>query len=187
MLFRSRYYSPNNASLALVGDFDPVQVRALVEKYFGSLKRGPNVPAVRVDTPPITTERRQVLKDRVQLPRVYMGWLTAPIYQAGDAEADLAAVVLGGGRSSRLYKKLVYEKQIAQDVFAAQQSLALASQFEIVATARPGHTLEELEQAIDAEIAALAQTPPTTDEMQRARNSIETNIIERLEIGRAHV
>jgi zinc protease len=179
--FFKRYYAPNNASLAIVGDFDPVQVRALVQKYFGTLKRGPAVPAVNVLTPPITSERRMVVEDRVELPRVYMAWLTAPIYQPGDADADIASIILGDGRSSRLYKKLVYEKQIAQDVNVYQQSLTLGSHFQIEATARPGHTAEELERAIDEELAAFRTTAPDVSEVERARNTIETQIISRLE------
>ena len=84
-----------------------------------------------------------------------MAWLTSPILKPGDADADIAATILGGGRSSRLYKKLVYEKQIAQDVTAQQYSLMLGSIFQIQATARPGHTVEELEKAIDEELATL--------------------------------
>ena len=96
------------------------------------------------------------MPSRVELPRVYMAWMTPPIFKPGDAEADIAAHILGGGRSSRLYKKLVYEKQIAQNVSALQYSLMLGSMFQIEATARPGHTAEELEKAIDEELATLA-------------------------------
>lgn len=179
--FFRKYYSPNNASLAIVGDVDVAQVRELVTKYFGTLKRGPEVQPVSVTTPPITAERRRVVNDRVQLPRLYMAWLTPAIYKPGDAEADIAASVLGGGRSSRLYKKLVYEKQIAQDVAAFQQSLLLGSQFRIQATARPGHTLEELEQAITEELNALRSAPPDASEVARARNTIETQMVQGLE------
>ncbi len=179
--FFKQYYSPNNASLAIVGDVDPAQVRALVTKYFGSLKRGPEVQPIAVVTPKITAERRRVVADRVQLPRVYMAWLTPAIYTPGDAEADLTASILGGGRSSRLYKRLVYERQIAQDVSAFQQSLLLGSQFQIMATARPGHTLEELEQAINEELDALKAAPPDARELTRALNTIETQIVQGLE------
>jgi len=105
------YYAPNNASLAIVGDFDPVKARELVQKYFGPLKRGEDVPKIKAHTPPITSERKTVIQDNVQLPRVYLAWLTSPIFKPGDAEADLAATILGGGKSSRLYKKLVYENR----------------------------------------------------------------------------
>jgi zinc protease len=179
--FFRQYYAPNNASLAIVGDFDPVQAKALVRKYFGTLKRGPAVPPITVVTPKIEAERRKVVLARVELPRVYMTWLTSPIYKPGDADADIAATILGGGRSSRLYKKLVYEKQIAQNVTAQQYSLILGSMFQIEATARPGHTVEELEKAIDEELAVFRAGAPERDEVERARNTIETNIIGGLE------
>ena len=180
--FFRQYYSPNNASLAIVGDFDAAQARTLVEKYFGTLKRGPEVPAIKAETPKITSERRTTVQARAELPRVYMAWVTSPIFAPGDAEADLAATILGGRRSSRLYKKLVYEKQIAQSVSAQQYSLILGSIFQIEATARPGHTVEELEAAIEEELAAFRDAPVDGSELERARNTIETNIIGGLEL-----
>ena len=110
-----------------------------------------------------------------------MAWLTSPIFKPGDAEADLASDILGGGKSSRLYKKLVYEKQIALDVTASQNSLILGSVFEIVVTARPGHTAEEMEKAIDEELTAFRKDGPTAAELERARNSVETRMIQGLE------
>ena len=179
--FFRQYYAPNNASLAIVGDFDPAQTKALIEKYFGTLKRGPAVPSVETETPPITAERRRVVTERVELPRVYMAWLSPQIFKPGDAEADITASILGSGRSSRLYRTLVYEKQIAQDVSAYQQSLVLGSIFQIEATARPGHTVEELEQAIDEELTALKTQAPALREVERSRNTIETYMIGGLE------
>ena len=179
--FFKQYYTPNNASLAIVGDIDKAEARTLVEKYFGTLKRGPEVPKLDVTTPPITAERRVVVQDRVELPKVYMAWLSSPIYKPGDAEADLAARILGGGRSSRLYKKLVYEKEIAQEVSVQQYSLILGSVFNLDATARPGHTAEELEKAINEELATFRTDGPTVAEIERARNGIETGIIGGLE------
>jgi zinc protease len=179
--FFRQYYAPNNATVAIVGDFDVAQAKTLVTKYFATLKRGPAVPPVNVTTPKITAERRQVIQARVALPRITMSWLTPQIYKPGDADADMAAQILGGGRSSRLYKTLVYEKQIAQNVSAFQQSGMLVSVFEIQATARPGHTAEELEKAIDEELAAFRNAPPTADELERARNTIESDIIGGLE------
>src|SRR5580765_2237721 len=179
--FFKLYYAPNNASLAIVGDFDPDQARGLVEKYFGPLKRGEEVPKIKARTPAITSERRAVLQDNVQLPKVYMAWLTSPIYKPGDAEADLGATILGGGKSSRLYKKLVYEKQIALDVAVTQQSLILGSIFEVQATARPGVKPEDLEKAINAELDTFRTGGPTAAELNRARNVLESRIIERLE------
>lgn len=180
--FFKLYYAPNNASLAIAGDFDSAKIRELVEKYFGPLKSGPEVPRVKVITPPITSERRTVVHDNVQLPRVYMAWLTSPIYKPGDAEADIAANALGGGKSSRLYKKLVYEKQIALDVEAEQQSLSLASVFQIQATARPGVTAEDLEKAINEELDSFRKSGPTPEELKRAQNGVETRTISGLEM-----
>src|SRR5688500_18759030 len=179
--FFREFYAPNNATLAIVGDFEPAQIKALIQKYFGTLRRGPAVAPLKVETPKITAERRKVVQARVQLPRVYMAWLTPPLFKPGDAEADFTAQILGGGRSSRLYKRLVYDRQIAQDVSAVQSSLQLVSVFEIDATARPGHTAEELEKAIDEELAAMRARPPDAVEMERARNTIETGIVGSLE------
>jgi zinc protease len=179
--FFKLYYAPNNASIAIVGDIDKAETRKLVEKYFGTLRQGSPVPKPSVQTPPITAERRAVVQDRVELPRVYMAWLTSPIFEPGDADADIAANALGGGRASRLYKSLVYEKQIAQDVSASQYSLMLGSVFQITATARPGHTAEELETAIDEELARFRDAGPDQAEVDRARNIYETRIIQGLE------
>lgn len=186
--FFKQFYAPNNATLAIVGDFDVAQTRALVAKYFGTFKQGAPVAPPNVQTPPITSERRKVVPSRVELQKVSMAWLTAPFFKPGDAEADITSTILGGGRSSRLYKSLVYDKQIAQDVQAYQQSLGLQSIFEIEATARPGHTAEELEAAIDAEIAKLVAAPPDVSEVERARNTFETNTVGGLESisGLAH-
>ena len=139
------------------------------------------MPPIDAKTPPITSERRAVVTDQVELPRIYMGWLTDPIYQPGDADADIAAIILGAGKASRLYKKLVYEKQIAQDVFVNNNSLILGSVFQLQATAKPGVKLEDLEQAIDAEIEALRTQGPTQAEVDRARNVIQSGIIRQLE------
>jgi zinc protease len=180
--FFKLYYAPNNASLAIVGDFDPANARELVEKYFGPLKAGVEVPRVKVANPAIAAEHKKVVQDNVQLPRVYLAWLTSPIFKPGDAEADIAANTLGGGKSSRLYKKLVYEKQLALDVEADQQSLMLNSVFQIQATARPGVKPEDLQKAIDEELEAFRTSGPTAEEMQRAKNGIETRTISGLEI-----
>jgi zinc protease len=179
--FFRQYYTPNNASLAIVGDFDPAAARSLVEKYFGSLKRGPDVAKITATTPPITAEKRLTVTDTVQLPRVYMSWLTPAIFKAGDADAQLAANILGGGKSSRLYKALVYDKQIAQQVSATQEPLILGSKFTIEATARPGHTAEELEAAINTELRRFTEKGPEATEVERARNTIESGLIQGLE------
>ena len=112
--FFQHYYTPNNASIAIAGDFNPAQLKALLEKYFGPIPAGPAVDPVKVTTPPITSERRVTITDTVQLPRVTLAWLTPSYFQPGDPDANIFVHVLGGGKSSRLYRKLIYEQQIAQ-------------------------------------------------------------------------
>jgi zinc protease len=179
--FFQLYYAPNNASLAIVGDIDKAKSKALVDKYFGSIPAGKPVPSIGAQTPPITSERRVVVGDQVELPKIYLAWITDPVYKPGDAECDLIARILGGGKSSRLYKRLVYEKRIAQDVSAQQYSLALGSAFTIEATAKPGIKPEELEKNIDEEIEAFQKSGPTQAELEGARNTIEAAIIRGLE------
>jgi zinc protease len=180
--FFATYYSPSNASLAIVGDFEPAQVKRLVQKYFGTIKAGPPVPPVQATTPPLTKEKRVTITDQIELPRVYMAWLTPNIFKPGDADADLLAEVLGGGKSSRLYKKLVYEKQIAQDVLVTNESALLGSIFKIQATAKPGVKPEDLEKAINDELTALRKDGPTAQELERARNKLQAQKVRRLEL-----
>jgi zinc protease len=179
--FFTRFYGPNNASIVIAGDIDKARTRALVAKYFGSFKRSAKVEHPHVVTPPITRERRIMVPDSVELPRVYMAWLTPPAFQPGDAELEVTAQILAGGKSSRLYKSLVYQRQIAQEAAAAQNSNALTSTFIVDATARPGHDAAELEAAIDTELKALRDTGPSEQEVERARNTIETAMLTSIE------
>ena len=179
--FFRQYYAPNNASLAIVGDIDPAKVKALVEKYFGPLKRGPEVHKPTVTTPSVNSERRAVITDTVELPKVYMAWLTPTIFKPGDAEATIAASILGDGRSSRLYKALVYDQQIAQSVSVKQNSLILGSIFTVEAVARPGRTAEQIETAINAELDKFRAAGPEANEVSRAQNGIETAIVNGLQ------
>ena len=179
--FFTRYYAPNNASLVIAGDIDKPAARALVARYFGTFKRGADVPKPVVPTPVLAAEKRVVIHDRVELPRVIMGWLTTPAYLPGDADLTVAAYVLAGGKSSRLYKSLVYDKQLAQDVSADQNGHALSSVFEVDVTARPGHTALDIEQAIDAELEALRTSGPTQKEVDRALYAIETALLTSVE------
>jgi zinc protease len=179
--FARTYYRPNNATLVLAGDFDPRQAKALVKKYFGTLKAGPKPPEVKVAMPRITKERRLVVTDRIELSRLNLAWHTPPMFAAGDAELDIAAHVLGGGKASRLYGLLVRDKQLAQSVAVSQQSQSLSSVFDIEVVARPGASLDEIEQLVDAEIARLAATPPTAAELAQARAVIETQLLQGME------
>ncbi len=180
--FFRQYYAPNNATIAIAGDIDKAATKKLIEKYFGTLKRGPAVPPVKVNTPPITAEKRIVVEDRIELPRVYMAWITPPFFKDGDADADITSGVLGQGRSSRLYKKLVYEKQMAQSVTAYQYSTMLGSVFAIEATARPGHTLQEIETVLNEELEMMRTNGPTVAEIDRVRNVLETQIFSGLQL-----
>ncbi len=117
----------------------------------------------------------------MQLPRLYLAWHTPALFQPGDATMDMVSSVLTGGKNSRLYRRLVYDMQIAQDVQAFQQSQALGSNFMIMATARPGQTLDDLKTVIDEEITRLAKAPPEAREVQRAMNQTEASFYRQME------
>jgi len=179
--FFKRYYAPNNASLVIAGDIDFDRTRALVEKWFSEIPRGPNVEPVAPPAAVLTEVKRQTLTDQVSLPRLYLAWLTPRLYAPGDAALDVVSSVLAGGKNSRLYKRLVYEEQMAQDVSAFQSSAALGSSFVVVATARRGRTVDELQKAIDEEIDKLRREAPEPREVQRALNQIEASFYRRME------
>ncbi len=179
--FFKRYYTPNNASLVVAGDIDLDRTQALVEKWFGEVRRGVTVEPIAPPAAILTQVKRQTLTDQVSLPRLYLAWLTPRFYAPGDATLDVVSMVLAGGKNSRLYKRLVYDDQIAQDVSAFQSSAALGSSFQIVATARRGHTADELQKAIDEEIDKLRRSPPEPREVQRALNQVEAAFYRRME------
>ncbi|MBP7777992.1 MAG: insulinase family protein [Acidobacteria bacterium] len=175
------YYAPNNASLVVAGDIDIEATKALVEKWFAEVPRGKPVPPVAPPAAMLTEVTRKTMTDKVQLPRLYLGWLTPATYRPGDAALDIVASLLTGGKNSRLYKRLVYDLQIAQEVYAYQQSQALGSTFFVVATARPGKSLDEIQKVIDEEIDRLAATPAEPRELERVRNQIEATFLRRAE------
>ena len=142
---------------------------------------GKPVPPVAPPPAMLTAVTRKTMTDRVQLPRIYLAWLTPGLMRPGDAALDVAASLLTGGKNSRLYKRLVYDLQIAQDVVAYQQSQGLGSAFYLQATARPGKTVEELQKVIDEEIARLAASPPEPREMERVLNQIEASFLRQAE------
>jgi zinc protease len=175
--FFRRFYTPNNASLVIAGDFNPADARKMVEKYFGPLKRGPEVKHVDARQPSLDKEMRLTMEDRVSLPRLYITWHSMPQYTQDEAALDTVATILTNGKGSRLYRSLVYEKQIAQDVSAYNNARELAGQFQIVVTAKPGKTLAELEKAVNEELEKLKAEPPTVAEMERAYNARESAFI----------
>jgi zinc protease len=179
--FFRTYYVPNNASLVISGDITPQETIKLVEKWFGAIPKGKIVPPQNSAAYALNEEKIVVLEDKVQLPRLYMTWITPKRFSPGDAEMDVVGNILAGGKNSRLYKKLVYDLQIAQDVRAGQNSSKLVSQFQIIATARTGHNLEELKKVIQEEIDKLKKEEPTQRELQRTVNQYEAAFIDQLE------
>jgi len=179
--FFKTYYTPNNASLVVAGDIDVEATKTLVEKWFGEIPRGPDVPPLTPVPAFLTEAKRKTITDRVQLPRIYIAWHTPAFFAPGDAAMDYVSSLLSGGKNSRLYRRLVYEMEIAQDVTAAQQSQGLGSAFLVVATARPGESLDRIKAVIDEEIDKLAATPPDAREMTRALNQIEASFYRRME------
>ena len=178
--FFRRYYNPANASLCIAGDFQPETAKRLVEKYFGPIPASPKIEKMKPQIPTLEKAVRLRMTDRVSLPRVYMVWHTTEMFAPDDAALDVLADVLGGGKPSRLFKSLVRDKQIAQDASAYQDSEELAGMFFVVATARPGHTLAELEAAILAEIRKLQDEPPTAEEVAQAVSRREAHMVHAL-------
>jgi zinc protease len=179
--FFSTYYHPGNASLALAGDIDPGEALELARKYFEDLPAGPSVLPVKPQSPVLLGETRLLLEDRVELPRVYISWLTTAMFADRDADLDLAADILANGKTSRLYKRLVFDERIATDVSAAQNSREIAGFMQLAATAAPGHTLGEIERVIVEEISKLAADGPSADEMDRAKLQAEAQFVFRLQ------
>jgi zinc protease len=187
--FFKKYYQPANASLVVAGDIDPAKARASIEKWFSDVRAGSGaVPPIDYPHAFPTEVKRKTIQDRVQLPRLYLDWITPAHFEPGDAELDVVSILLAGGKNSRLYKRLVYELQIAQDVSAVQQSMALNSQYEIVVTARPAAdgtkpaaTIDRIRGIVDEEIRKLQEAPPEAREFQRALNQIESSFYNRLE------
>jgi zinc protease len=179
--FFKTYYAPSNASLVVAGDIDAAAARKLVEKWFNDVKPGPKAAPIANPGAALTSVQKKTITDRVQLPRLYLAWITPALFAPADAALDVVSSVLTSGKNSRLYKRLVYDMQIAQSVQAFQGSMALASTFVIEATPRPGHTVEELQKVIDEEIAKLQQEPPSMREVQRALNQYEASFYDRME------
>ncbi len=175
--FFRTYYTPRNASLAISGDFNPVEARRFVEKHFGKIPGGPAVTRPHPAQPRLTESKEIVMQDRVALPRLYLVWPSIPAYDKDEPATDTLANILGGGKSSRLYKLLVYDRQIAQNVFANNGGQEIAGRFQIVATARPGKTLEEIESVIKAEIDKIKKEGVTQEEVDRSYNATEAGFI----------
>ncbi len=179
--FFRKWYGPANTSLVVAGDVDAKEVRRAAEKWLADVPKSEPLAPLVPQPVVLREEKRIVLEDKVQLPRLYMAWVTPPAFAPGDAELDAVAAVLAGGKNSRLYKRLVYELQVAQDVSAFQASNGLASTFLVTVTPRSGHGLEEIRRLVDEEIAKLQAEPPSERETVRFQNRTEASFFDRLE------
>jgi zinc protease len=184
--FFRTYYAPQNASLVVAGDIDPAEARRRIEYWFGDVKAGPTAQPIEVppvSLPGVVTEE---LTDTVQLPRLFILWHTPPVYAPGDAELDILSNVLTGGKNSRLYKRLVYDMQVAQNVSASQNSGPLGSMYLIDVVARPSAeppaaTLAKLKAIVDEELEKLRAAAPEPREIERALNQVEASFYNRME------
>ncbi len=179
--FFEDFYTPNNASLCVVGDFDTDEVRMMIDKYFGPIPPGPPVDRIHSWVPRMTSPKRSVAEDAVSLPRLYMAWHTPAWLTQEDATCDLIASILGSGKTSRLYQELVYERQIAQDVSVYQDSRELSSLFFIQVTAKEGHGLDEIEAAVDEVLHTFLKKGIRGAELERAQAAWEAGFVRALQ------
>lgn len=181
--FFKTFYIPGNASLVIAGDIDPVKTRTLVEKWFSDVKAGDHkVEPVKADPVKVKGIVKKTVTDRVTLPLRLQAWSSPALYAQGDADMDVLAYILGGSKNSRLYKRLVYDMQIAQLVTANQSSSDLGSIFSIEYIPIPGHSLDEIQAVVAEEIAKIQNNPPSKEEIERAVNKIESNFYSNVEL-----
>jgi zinc protease len=178
--FFATYYHPGNASLALAGDLDPERGFDLAEKYFGGIAAGPRPSSVRAEAR-LEQSTRLLLEDRVELPRLYLAWHSPAMFAPDDAELDLAADLIAHGKTSRLYQQLVYERQIAADVVAYQNSREISGVFQVAATAAPDVALADLYDAILTTIDDVAANHPTGEERERAHAQTAAQFVYRIQ------
>jgi zinc protease len=179
--FFRTYYAPNNATLVIAGDFQPAAVKQLVAQYFGPIHRGPAVKR-RTTVPAVVIPRDKfiVLEDKVQLPRLFYTWPTVKAFAKDDAALDILAQVLANDKNSRLYKKLVYELQIAQNARASQESGRLDGKFQVDVTPMPGQKVADIDRVVQAELSNIIQSGISSRELQRAQNSYKASFLNRL-------
>jgi len=182
------YYAPNNATIAIVGDFDPGQAKEWVKKYFADLPQGQKVERPNVTLAKLGVSKRLVYEDRVQVPRLYIQWPTVGMKNEDDTPLSVMGSIISGSRTARLTKALVYDSQIASQVFAFQVDNEDVGEFQVVVVPRPGHSLTELENAVDQVIAKFVSEGPTAEELQRAKAGLELGFLRGLEsnLGKAN-
>jgi predicted Zn-dependent peptidase len=176
--FFRQWYAPSNSTLTIVGDIDVEKTKALVQKYFGTLPSTPKpalpkVAPVKLTQPVVIRHEERVAR----LPLLSVQWLTAPYLAEGDAVADVLATALATGKASRLYRRLVLEKQLAQSVSASQQSQGAQSVFSLNVVARPGVTTDTLLKEVDAVLDEVRRQGVTPEEIDRARTRYDTRML----------
>jgi len=188
--FFKTYYAPNNATLIIAGDFNPAEAKKLVAQYFSEIPRGPEVKH-RTTVPAVTIPRDTflILEDKVQLPRVYYTWHTVKGYSKDDAALDILSQILANDKNSRLYKKLVYDLQTAQNVRAFQNGSRMDGRFRLDFTPKPGQKVADLDRVVRSEIANIINNGVTQRELQRAQNVYKSNFLNDLAsvLGKAEV
>jgi len=179
--FFRTYYAPNNATLVIAGDFNRDSALTWVNRYFANIPRGPQMPA-RPVVPAVTVPRDTflVLEDRVVLPRLFEVWETGRIYAPDDAPLDVLADVLAGDKNSRLYKRLVFDMQVAQDVSAFNNSTKLDGNFNIIVTPKPGQAPTRMAELVKEEIDKVAKDGVTPRELARALNSRRASFLDQI-------
>jgi zinc protease len=179
--FFRTYYAPNNATLVIAGDFNRDSAITWVKRYFGDIPRGPQTPA-RPTIPTFTVARDTFLvqEDKVTLPRLYETWHSVKLFHADDASLDVLADVLAGDKNSRLYKRLVFDMQVAQDVSAFQLSGRLDGYFQINITPKPGQTPARMAALVAEEVEKLQRDGVTPREMARSLNSRRASFLDQL-------
>jgi len=179
--FHQQFYTPNNASIAIAGDFDPVKLKALLTKYFGPIPEGPKVEPVTVVTPAITQQKRETVTDTVKLPQFEIAWLTPARFTPGAEDAAVAMFALGEGKVSRLNQALVYKTQMAQSVRCGVDALKLTGIAQCSITGKPGVKLEDIEKVVWSEIDKLQKEGPTAEEVEAAKAGSLSRKIEGLQ------
>jgi zinc protease len=179
--FFRTYYAPNNATLVIAGDFNRDSALTWVQRYFGNIPRGPETP-VRpvVPTFAIPKDTFLVQEDKVTLPRLYETWHSVKLFHPDDAALDVLADVLAGDKNSRLYKRLVFDMQVAQDVNAFQSSGRLDGYFQITVTPKPGQTPSQMLALVTEEIGKIARSGVTPRELARSLNSRRASFLDNL-------
>src|ERR1051325_11200006 len=176
--FYHTYYVPSNATMVLVGDFDPTQAIQMVSQYLGRVpKAEKEVPRDIPKEPPQTKEKRVTLQEPWPLPAVVVAYHVTRDGNPDSYPLHIAAKVLSDGQTSRIYKKLVYEKQMAVAAFGQANLIEDPNLFYVVGIVQPGHTTEEVANALIAELDRLKTEPITAHELQRTKNQFARDYI----------